>query len=232
MSDHYKLQNGTIVFTDEKEHPSMAAFILGYFSMRNKNKRVLELCSSSGAVSFWRYDRGFTGHTVMVDLRPEQLELAQKTAAENSFDIEICCMDAEIYRGEKKFDVIICNPPFFDELNRSTDPDRNAIRHENGFSLDALFNTAALNIKQKGHMYLCHLPDRLPDLFEKMRSAGFEPKTIRFCRHSQDRLPFIVLVDTVYKGGKKLTVEPDLNVFDPHGNYTEEMIEICERGYI
>ena len=40
------------------------------------------------------------------------------------------------------------------------------------------------------------------------------------------------MIDAVYKGGKRLTIEPDLNVYDENGNYTEELIEICERGYI
>ena len=232
MTDSFSLQNGTPVYTDSNEKPSMAAFILASFAAVQGKKNVLELCSGSGIVSFWNYDRGFNGHTVMVDLRDEQLKLAEMTATRNGFDVEIYCQDVLIYRSENKFDAVVCNPPFFYENSVSSDPDKKAVRHENGLDTAKLFKVAASNIKQRGHFYLCHVPDRLPDLFESMRASGFEPKVIRFCRHSADRLPFLVLIDALFKGGKKLTVLPDLNVFDEKGNYTEEMIDICERGFI
>lgn len=210
----------------------MAAFILAYFASVKGSKSVLELCSGSGTVSFWNYDRGFNGRTVMVDLRAEQLLLAEKTADENSFNVHTCCCDVSGFIGAERFDAVICNPPFFDEKNKSSDPDKNAVRHENGLDLHSLCYSAARNIKQKGHFYICHLPERLPDIFQNLREAGFEPKQVRFCRHSPDRNPFIVLLDSVYKGGKRLTVLPDLYVYNNEGEYSDEMIEICERGFI
>lgn len=231
MTDSYLLRNGTKVYADSDERPSLASFMLAYFASFRGNRKVLELCSGSGIVSFWNCDRDFTGSTVMVDLREEPLELACRTAEENGFDVETAVCDAAEYRGSRKFDAVICNPPFFDEQDRSADPDRNAVRHENGLDPDRLFAAAARNIKQRGHLYICHLPDRLPDLFESMRRNGFEPKNLRFCRHNADRLPFLVLIDAIYKGGKKLTVMPDLCVFGSDGRYTEELMDICEEGF-
>ncbi len=232
MTDSFFLRNGTEMYTDSDERPSMASFMLAHFASLCGNKKVLELCSGSGVVSFWNYDRDFRGSTVMVDRRPGPLELAARTAAENGFDVltELC--DAADYRGSARFDAVICNPPFFDERDSSRDSDRNAVRHENGLDPDRLFSAAALNIKQWGHLYICHLPDRLPDIFESMRRNGFEPKRIRFCRHSAERLPFLVLIDAIYKGGKKLTVMPDLCVFGSDGEYTDEMMGICEEGFV
>ena len=209
----------------------MASFILAYFSALKGSRRVLELCSGCGTVSFWNYDRGFSGKTVMVDVRRDQLSLAERTAAENGFDVTAFCCDAAEFRDTKRFDAVICNPPFFDEQDRSADPGRNAVRHENGLDPGSLFCAAAANLKQRGHLYICHIPDRLPDIFESLRRCGFEPKTVRFCRHSAGRLPFLVLIDAIYKGGKKLTVLPDLCVLDAEGRYTEEMMDICEEDY-
>ena len=41
-----------------------------------------------------------------------------------------------------------------------------------------------------------------------------------------------MLVDAIFKGGKKLTVLPDLCVMDKEGNYTAEMMDICEEDYV
>ncbi|MBR2741062.1 MAG: methyltransferase [Oscillospiraceae bacterium] len=232
MTDSYLLHNGTRVYTDSDERPSLASFMLAYFAQQKGSKKILELCSGAGTVSFWNYDRGFIGRTVMVDLREDQLKLAERTAAEGGFDVTAVKADAAAYKSEERFDCVICNPPFFDEKDRSEDPDRNAVRHENGLSPDALFASAAMNLKQRGHLFICHVPDRLPDLFESLRKNGFEPKTLRFCRHSAERLPFLVLIDAIYKGGKKLTVMPDLCVFGSDGKYTDELMDICEEDYV
>ncbi len=232
MIDSYLLHNGTRVFTDSSERPSMASFMLAYFSAVKGKKKVLEMCSGSGIVSFWNYDRGFCGKTVMVDIRSDQLKLADMTASANGLDVETVNGDASSYRSDERFDAVICNPPFFNEQDKSADPDKKAFRHENGLDPDSLFRTAALNLKQRGHLYFCHVPDRLADIFESLRNNGLEPKTIRFCRHSTDRLPFLVLVDAIFKGGKKLTVLPDLCVMDKEGNYTAEMMDICEEDYV
>jgi len=232
MIDSYKMQNGTKVYTDSGERPSLAAFVLGYFASLKGNRRVLELCSGSGTASFWNYDRGFRGETVMVDIRREPLEIAEKTASENSFNVTAVQADAGSYRDGRLFDAVVCNPPFFDEADVSRQEDRSAVRHENGLTPSVLCAAAALNLKQRGHFYMCHVPDRLPDIFQSLRENGLEPKNIRFCRHTADRAPFLVLIDSIYRGGKKLTVLPDIIVFDSEGRYTEEMMDICERGYV
>ncbi|MBP0969651.1 MAG: methyltransferase [Oscillospiraceae bacterium] len=231
MTDSYLLHNGTKVYTDSDERPPLASFLLAYFASVKGSRRVLELCSGSGAVTFWNLDRDFSGSAVLVDLRNGQLELAARTASENGFNVRTVLCDAASFRDPERFDVVICNPPFFNEQDKSADPGRNAVRHENGLDPDALFSSAAVNIKHRGHLYICHLPDRLPDIFESLRRNGFEPKTVRFCRHSAERLPFLVLIDSIYKGGKKLTVMPDLCVFGSDGKYTEELMDICEEDY-
>jgi tRNA1(Val) A37 N6-methylase TrmN6 len=41
-----------------------------------------------------------------------------------------------------------------------------------------------------------------------------------------------VLIDAIYKGGKKLTVLPDLCVLNEKGGYTDEMMDICEEDFV
>ena len=142
MTDSYLLHNGTRVFTDSSERPSMASFMLAYFSAVKGKKKVLEMCSGSGIVSFWNYDRGFCGKTVMVDIRSDQLKLADMTASANGLDVETVNGDASSYRSDERFDAVICNPPFYNEQDQSADPDKKAFRHENGLDPDSLFRTA------------------------------------------------------------------------------------------
>jgi len=114
----------------------------------------------------------------------------------------------------------------------SKDDDLRAIRHEEGLTLELLCEAVTRSIKQKGHFYLCHTPSRFTEIVVALYSSKLEIKKIRFCRHTASSLPFLVLIDAVYLGGKGVTVMPDFIVQDEAGNYTEEMKKMIERGCI
>ena len=232
METTLTLQNGTVLYADSSEQPSLAPLMLAHFAAPGNGKRVAEFCAGNGCCSFWLLDRGFRGETVLVDLRPEPLALAEKTARANGFEgVTVLQADVASFRGGRLFDAVLCNPPFFDERDASADPDRLAVRHENGLDPGSLCRSAAVNLKQRGRLYVCYVPERLTDMLCAMRQAGLEPKRLRFCRHEAGRQPFLVLIDASLRGGKGLTVLPDLLVRDGNGEYTPEMKEICERGY-
>lgn len=226
-----QLQNGTLVYVNEQERPSLAPLMLAYFSGLSGTKRVLELCAGSGVCSFWLWDRGLRGETVLVDKRGEPLKLAQKTAAANGFSgIVTVTEDAAFHRTPARYDAILCNPPFFLERQHSADADKDAQRHENGLSPTLLCSIVARHLKQRGRFFCCYTPQRLPELMQAMLQQNIQPKRMRFCRHSASRDPFLVLLEGRMQGGKGLMVEPDLLVKKENGEPGDEMAMICERG--
>ena len=154
------------------------------------------------------------------------------TAEKAGFPVHTLCADLTQYRPDRPFDAVLCNPPFFDEEDVCADEDRRAVRHEDGLSPDDLFRAAAGDVKERGHVYLCHTPLRLTDVLTAMRANRIEPKKLRFCRHRADSEPFLVLIDGIYRGGRGLSVGPDIIVKKADDTYTEEMMDICERGYV
>jgi len=232
MLDSFFLKNGSKIFTDVLERPSVAPFLLAYFASIKGKKRILELCSGSGIVTHWSYDNGFNGKAVLVDKRSAPLNIADMTALENHFDVDTVNCDLKGFRSDNLFDAIICNPPFFDETDVSEDPDKTAIRHEDGLSLTCLFETVRLNIKQKGHFYMCHIPDRLVDIICGLRERELEPKRIRFCRDNVNSRPFLVLLECIYKGGKKIDVDPDLVLRNSDGSFSTDYYSIYGREKI
>ena len=230
MEQSIILKNGLCLYVDSMEQPSIAPWLLAHFSSIKGKQSLLELCSGNGASSFWCIDNGFSGDTVLLDRRESVLRLAEKTIEYNSLsNVRTCCSTLEQYRADKKYDVVICNHPFFSEAFTSEDDDIRAIRHEEGLTLDQLCGVVSKAIKQRGHFYLCHIPSRLIDVLKALDDKKFEIKGIRFCRDTSGALPFLVLIDAVFMGGKGVTIYPDFVVKDSSGHYTEEMKELCER---
>ena len=225
-----KLKNGTIIFTDSSEQPSIVPWLLASFASLTGKKSVLELCSGIGASSFWSIDRGLAGKVTLLDIREKAISIAEETIRYNSIkNVECICSEVEGFRSSSKYDAIICNPPFFSEVSVSKSEDKRAIRHEGSLSLDVLCETASKCIKQKGHFYICHTPTRLVEVLMALYNNRFEPKNIRICRHASSQNPFLVMIDSIYLGGKGVNILPDFIVYDDSGSYTEEMRSLCER---
>ena len=225
-----KLKNGLYIYSDSSEQPSIVPWLLGSFSSLTGNKSVLEMCAGSGAASFWCIDRGLRGNVVLLDKRENALDIAKKTIEMNNLNnVECVCIPLEDYQTFHKYDAVLCNPPFFSEISISKNEDQRAIRHEGQLTLEVLCESVSKTIKQKGHFYLCHTPSRLTDIILALNKSRFEIKRIRFCRHMVNNMPFLVLIDSVFLGGKGVSVLPDLIVMDESGSYSEEMKSICER---
>ncbi|MBR0343546.1 MAG: methyltransferase [Oscillospiraceae bacterium] len=225
-----KLKNGLTLYAEDLEKPSIVPWLLGSFSALNGKKSLLELCSGNGAASFWCVNNGLYGRITLLDRRQNVLEVAQETIKQNRLqNIECVCTSVEDFRSSRKYDAVLCNPPFFAERSVSKDENLKAIRHEGSLTLDVLCGAVSKAIRQKGHFYLCHTPSRLIEIITTLNDYKFEIKRIRFCRHTSTSAPFLVLIDAVYLGGKGLTVMPDFIVQDQSGVYTDEMSSLCER---
>ncbi len=77
----------------------------------DKNKRVLDLCTGSGAIAI-AVAKQTSSKVVAIDVSEKAIELAKENANLNQVDIEFVVSDLfENLKGEK-FDVIISNPPY------------------------------------------------------------------------------------------------------------------------
>lgn len=86
-----------------------------------EDSRVLDLCTGSGAVAVAiKHSRPDAAVTAL-DLSKEALETAKKNAEQNGCGIEFLVSDLfEDLGAERKFDVIVSNPPYISETEYET----------------------------------------------------------------------------------------------------------------
>jgi tRNA1Val (adenine37-N6)-methyltransferase len=128
-------------------------------------------------------------------------------------------------------DVVVSNPPYMAGQSAliNKNPAKTIARHEISGSLDDFLNAAFRLLKNKGHLYMVHKPNRMVDLFCKARELGLEPKELRLVCPRPGEAPNILLVHFIKDGGKELKILPTLNVYRMDGTYTEEIISIYEK---
>ena len=131
--------------------------LLGYFMHVLHKDDVLDIGCGQGALLIYagmHKPRSLTG----IDLFPEVLEQAEKNLQANGMQAELICSRVQDYH-EKQFDVIVCNPPYFEtekETLKNDNAYRRAARHAENLPMEELYISADRLLKDNGRFFLVH----------------------------------------------------------------------------
>ena len=154
-----------------------------------------------------------------------------KSIIENKMDKQITIINDDAKNvinlfGDDYFDVITCNPPYFD-TNNSLFENVNSVkaiaRHEKLLNLDDIFTISKRVLKTNGRLAMVHRTERLTQILDTASKYGFMAKKIRFIYPKENRNSDLMLIEFV-KGGKKgLKMIYPLIVYDSDDNYNIEI---------
>ena len=189
---------GTVVLIDREHRFGQDALLLARFAGIWRNWRVLDLGTGTGILPLLLYDEGFCGNCVALEISPQAAALASRSAQLNELEsMQVVCTDLRLFSSERKFDAVLCNPPYFPSGwgKKSASTEKCSARHEINCTLADAAEAARRNLKEGGRFCLCHRPERLAELFSILRQRRLEPKRLQLVRHSPQTAPWLVLVD-------------------------------------
>ena len=127
-------------------------------------------------------------------------------------------------------DIVAVNPPYYlpkaglERLSKA----QAIARHELMCTLDEVVAAADYMLKYGGSLKMCHIPQRLTDVFSAMRKYNIEPKTLRLIQSKENEQPWLFLVSGK-KGAKSgLTVEKNFVMYNDDGTPTEALKKAYE----
>ena len=151
----------------------------------NENSEVLDLCTGSGAIAI-AVKKLTNAKVTAVDISDKAIELAKSNARKNNAEIEFVLSDMFDGIGERKFDVIISNPPYIRRDDIQT-LDKEVKSFEPILALDGgndgldyyrkIFQNASKYLKNCGVLYLeCGInqAQEIADMFN-----GYETEIIK-----------------------------------------------------
>jgi len=196
-----------------------------WFSNFPKNSTVCDLGCGSGAISLMLLASDPSLRITGIERMPQAAAMAAENARSNALcfhvlEADIRCIRTLLPAGS--MDGVISNPPYFPVGSGFTASGLLAqARSEETCTLSDLTAAASWLLRTGGRFILVHRPERLADLIWHLRNEQLEPKRIRFVRHRQQSPLSLVLLEA-RKGGKPgLVYEPDLILYDEHGETSE-----------
>ena len=208
------------------------ACLLTAFVSRNAKQNICELGAGSGIISAMLLTDKKIRSSVCVDFQCDMCDLAEKNAADNGLTdkMTVVCADVLEYKTDKKFDVVVSNPPYFKaEDGRKNETEQNRLcRHESTATIEDFAACSSRILKDGGTAYFCYTPARLSELLCALSAAGLEPKTLITVYPTVNHKPSLVLVSAKKGAQSGMTYERPLIIYKdaPGGEYTHDYIKL------
>lgn len=184
-----------------KDFPfGLDGLLLASFSGARKTDRALDLGCGCGVVSAFLLGAKHVAAATALDAQPAAISLVEKTAAASKLNLEAVCADWRDFSRSEKYDVVLCNPPWFPESSpASPNAARDAARRQRSSTLGDVCAAAARNLKQRGRFISCVRPDMLAELFHESVAHNLQPKRLCLVYNTQSsESPWLALTDARY----------------------------------
>lgn len=217
---------------------SLDSIILAnYTNVRAKDKKIIDFCTGNAVVPLIlskRCDRIIEGIEVVdkvYDLAIKSVEynnLSSKIKIYNKNVKDFCnCSD-----NYNKYDLVLCNPPYFKNLEMSMKNDcyeKMVARHEILINLDDICFGAMKIMKDNGCFSLIHRTDRLIEIINTLKKYNLEPKRIKFVYDKINGSSNTVLIQSQKNGKTGLKVDSPLILYKDDSSYTDEYKMLQDR---
>ena len=144
--------------------------------------------------------------------------------------MEIMEADFLLFDFKKKFDLIISNPPFYDNDLNSPNEEINMARHQNRLTIESLAMQCATVVNDDGEIALL-APFKREEVFvEAMQKVGFLPQEICRVKHHSNR-PFIRSM-MIFRKQATTLLSSEIVIRDHQNNYSSRFVELLSDYYL
>lgn len=173
--------------------------LLGQFIRVRHDDHVLDIGCGSGVLMLYALQQK-PASVCGIDLFPEITEAAR-------INIERNGLEAELYTGRvqdfvhERFDLIICNPPYFSNSNPQLHSESkyiDAARHDTHLTIEELFAAVSGLLKQKGRFAVVYRPEGMNRIMHAAYSHGMCPAVIQPVRDIKKNKIRTVLMEFVF----------------------------------
>ena len=146
--------------------------LLGAWSPVKPGCRVLDIGTGTGLLALMTTQRG-AGYVTAVEIDKDAADQAARNVAMSPWAdrVSVLCMDILDFKSDVRFDLVICNPPYFRNSLRSPDAGRSTARHDDTLSYEALAGCVSGLLDDDGKLCVI-LPYQCAEGFIKCASVS------------------------------------------------------------
>lgn len=202
-------------------------------SEKSKVKNVLDIGTGTAVLSLMFAQQNPDATIDAVEIDKGAYEQAKENIAASPWKDQIQVFNADIknHVWEKKYDFIICNPPFYENELQSPDAKKNTAHHSSNLSLTDLLTVSKTLLSEKGRFYFL-FPYQRKEEVEKLISANslFVHETV-LVKQSLQHDYFRIMIAGGFLQQRNINTK-EISVRDNEQQYTNEFIDLLKDYYL
>ena len=232
--DYLLAENMKIIQSPSVFNFSLDAVLLADFVWLPIQKgNILDLCTGNAVIPLLMSKRT-KGKITGVEIQERIYNMGVRSVNYNHLENRIHLIHGDLKDmhkelGYHKYDVVTCNPPYF-QTPKPSEQNLNEhlaiARHEILCTLEDVVRVSSQLVKQGGKVAFVHRPGRLLDIVTLMRQYKIEPKRIQFVYPKQGKEANTLLIEGIKDGNPDLKILPPLIVYQENDEYTKELRKI------
>jgi len=151
------------------------ATVFGAMAPVTPGGRVLDIGTGTGLLALMAAQRG-AASVDAVEIDPAAAAEAGENFAQSPWADRLRVIEGDIcdpgIPARDRYDLILCNPPFFADQTQSSDPRRRRARHADQDFLEQIVAVSAVRLRQSGLFYVLLPVGRVPTLNTLAGQAG------------------------------------------------------------
>ncbi len=202
------------------------------FANRQDAVYCLDIGTGTGLLSlmFAQKNAGVIIDAIEIDKAAAEQAKENFTASPWAERLNIFHSDILSFRSEKKYDLIISNPPFFEDDLRSPEETRNNAKHDTSLSFTGLLNATGTHLKREG-LFAVLLPyTRVKSFIEEAVKSGLHIQHQILVKQTPGHDHFRGIL--FFKREKAKPVHSEIIIKNEEGNYTTGFIEALKDYYL
>jgi tRNA1Val (adenine37-N6)-methyltransferase len=196
-------------------------------------KTILDIGTGTGLLSLLIAQNNAGSIIDGIEIDKDAGEQAKENIAVSSWSnrITILCGDARQFPFDKKYDVIISNPPFYENELQSENEKKNIAQHSEGLLLDDLLQIIKTNLAGTGIFFLL-LPSKRKDEIELLLKKNdlFVLKKILVRQSVNHNYSRIMIAGNMNAGIQ--TEENEIFIKNNQQQYTPEFVQLLKDYYL
>jgi tRNA1Val (adenine37-N6)-methyltransferase len=133
------------------------AVLLGSWIIPNGSKQILDIGTGTGVVALMLAQKT-QAHIDAIDIDENAFEQATQNVSESKFSKQVSVMHSSLQEyskvTDKKYDLIVTNPPYFEQSLKSSDEQRSFARHADVLPFEELIEGVIKLLEVKGKFCL------------------------------------------------------------------------------
>ena len=192
-------------------HTNTDSYLLMSFAKILHKSRVMDLGCNNGALMLMAsifHPKSIEG----IDIVKDSVDIANENFALNGVEAIAYHRDIVGYRSKGKYDVILCNPPYYEMIDKN-DVFTNA-RHQHHLRIDDVMDTIHHLLENKGRAYVIYPTNQLATLIDSASNHYLRVSRLRLFQPNYQKRSNVVMVELMLGVNSDIKIEPVMTYDD------------------